>query len=79
MSSDLKILAGQVDSPFVQKCADVMYIVLPSLHCFDIRNNILTTTPVSAQQLGFCFAYTALFSSAVLLVTVAAFRRRDFE
>ncbi len=57
----------------------VIYVVLPSLHQFDVRNNVLAGTPVPAAQLAGCAIYSLLYAGALLLVTMVAFQRKDFE
>ena len=66
-------------NPGIAVVTSVVYAVLPSLHHFDARNNLLTGIPVPGEQILGCLAYSILYTAAVLGVTIAAFRGRDFE
>ena len=79
LAGDLKELASQSENPAVDAIAQAVYVVLPALHQFDVRNNVLSDVVVSTEQVVFCFAYAGLYSVAVLMLTIVAFGRRDFE
>ncbi|HMB68906.1 MAG TPA: ABC transporter permease [bacterium] len=79
LARDLKLLAMQMENPVVDVVMQVFYVVVPSLHNFHVRNNLLSGVPVDAGQIGYAAGYAALYSAAVLLVTIVAFERRDFE
>jgi ABC-type transport system involved in multi-copper enzyme maturation permease subunit len=79
LAGDLKELVQRFESESVELLATVMYFVLPSLHQFDVRNNVLSGIPVPLEQVFHCLTYTVLYSTAVLLLTILAFQKRDFE
>jgi ABC-type transport system involved in multi-copper enzyme maturation permease subunit len=79
LASDLKLLAKQLESPGIDRLMDVIYVLLPSLHNFHVRNNLLNDVPVSPGQIGWCFAYAVLYAAGVMAVTIVAFGRKDFE
>jgi ABC-type transport system involved in multi-copper enzyme maturation permease subunit len=79
MAHDLKELAAKMGKPFVDVTMELLYVLLPSLHHFHVRNNVLSGTPVTPEQLGWCAAYTGMYCTAVLVIAIAAFSRRDFE
>jgi ABC-type transport system involved in multi-copper enzyme maturation permease subunit len=79
LANDMKLLASKLENPAIDWAVDALGFVLPALHHFHIRNNVLDGTPISGEQFGWCAAYTGLYCAGVLLLTVAAFARRDFE
>lgn len=79
LAGDLKMLAKQLESPAIDFLLNVFSVVVPSLESFHVRNNLLSGTPVSGDQVGYAVGYTICYVTAVLLVTVFAFERRDFE
>jgi len=79
LAGDLAALARQAGQGAVAKLVGALYVVLPSLHQFDVRNNILSGVPVDPGQIVSCFAYSFTYCVAVMVVTILAFSRRDFE
>jgi len=79
LAHDVKELAGMSASPVISAVTSAIYAVLPSLHYFDARNNLLTGIPVPTGQVLGCLAYSLLYTAAVLGITIVAFRSRDFE
>ena len=75
----LKALAEQSGGPVLSGITRAMYFVLPSLHQFDVRNNILSSIPVPTAQVVGCAVYAVLYSSALIVCTILVFRRRDFD
>jgi ABC-type transport system involved in multi-copper enzyme maturation permease subunit len=79
LAHDILELVRVTKNEALEGVAWFFYTVLPSLHYFDVRNSILSGEPVPAGQLLWCAEYAVLYSAAVLLVTIVAFSRRDFE
>jgi ABC-type transport system involved in multi-copper enzyme maturation permease subunit len=79
LAQDVKRLTEVADNPGLNAVASVLSALLPALHLFDTRNNLLAGIAVPPAQLGACAAYALLYSAAVLAVTILAFSRRDFE
>lgn len=79
LAHDILELAKVAKNGALVAVAQGCYVILPSLHYFDTRNNILSGVPVPPGQLVWCAEYAVLYSGAVLLVTIVAFSRRDFE
>jgi ABC-type transport system involved in multi-copper enzyme maturation permease subunit len=75
----LRALAEQSGGVVLSGITTGMYFVLPSLHQFDVRNNILSAVPVSTTQIAGCAAYAILYSAALILATILVFQRRDFD
>ena len=69
----------RTDHLALQWVAKAAYVVLPSLHHFDVRNSLLSGAPIPEGQLVHCFVYTVLYTSALLVATIVVFSRRDFE
>lgn len=76
---DMQHLAEAAQNEGLRVVTNIVYAVLPSLHYFDARNNILSGVAVSAGRLLWCLEYSVLYSAAVLVMTIVAFSRRDFE
>lgn len=79
LAQDVKRLTEVADNPGLGAATSVIAAVLPALHLFDARNNLLAGIAVPAAQVGACAVYTMLYAAAVLAVTILAFGRRDFE
>jgi ABC-type transport system involved in multi-copper enzyme maturation permease subunit len=79
LAGDLGELATEAGNVAVARAVELMYVVLPSLHQFDVRNNILSGTPIDVAQVAHCLGYSLLYSAAVIVATVVAFSRRDLE
>jgi ABC-type transport system involved in multi-copper enzyme maturation permease subunit len=75
----VRLLVGYADNAAIEAFVGVLYVVLPSLHQFGVRNNLLTGIPVPAEQLLWCAGYSLLYSGGLLVLTILAFQRRDFE
>ncbi|MCA9752809.1 MAG: ABC transporter permease [bacterium] len=79
LAHDLKMLTARAENPILDFVVEGLYLVLPSLHHFHVRNNILSGANLSQDQMLWGFAYCCLYCIAVLILTVLAFARRDFE
>jgi ABC-type transport system involved in multi-copper enzyme maturation permease subunit len=79
LAYDILELVRVAENRVLEPVAKLCYLILPSLHYFDTRNSILSGVPVPAGQLVWCAEYAVLYSAAVLIVTMVAFSRRDFE
>lgn len=79
LANDLKLLATQLENPVVDVVMNLAHALLPSLHHFHIRNNLLSGAAVDPALIAYCFGYALLYIAAVIVVTVVAFERRDFE
>jgi len=79
LAHDILELVKVAKSATLEPVVQFLYLLLPSLHYFDTRNNILSGVPVPTGQLVWCAEYAVLYSAAVLIVTMVAFSRRDFE
>jgi ABC-type transport system involved in multi-copper enzyme maturation permease subunit len=79
LAADLPALAAQTQSVVVDGMVRVVTTILPALHHFEIRNNVLSGVPVPPERVYLCLAYAGLYTATVLLVTIVVFSRRDFE
>jgi len=79
LSDDLRSLALSSGSAAVQLAAKTVYAVLPAFHHFHVRNHLLSGVPVPPEHLLRCILYAALDTTALLLLTIAVFRKRDFQ
>jgi ABC-type transport system involved in multi-copper enzyme maturation permease subunit len=72
-------LANESGNAVLAAVTGGMYFLLPSLHQFDVRNNVLSGLPVASGQITGCAGYSLLYAGALLLVTIVVFERRDLE
>jgi hypothetical protein len=79
LSDDLLTLAMAEGNAVQQSLAKAVVAILPAFHHFDVRNHLLSGIPVPAEHLVHCALYASLYTAALLLVTIAVFRLRDFE
>lgn len=79
LSDDLRSLAASSGSVGVQLLAKVIYAVLPAFHHFHVRNHLLSGVPVPPEHLLHCIFYAAFDTTALLLLTIVVFRKRDFQ
>ena len=79
LSDDLRSLAASSHSVVVQLLAKTIYAVLPAFHHFHVRNHLLSGVPVPPEHLLRCILYASLDTTALLLLTIVVFRKRDFQ
>ncbi len=79
LAADLKLLAKHAHAPGLSFIGDAFAILVPALHAFHVRDNILSGVAIPWQQMAWCIAATLLYSAAALVVASLAFARRDFE
>lgn len=79
MAGDLKLLAKQTASPAMSYATEAFSLLLPALHTFHVRDNILAGVPVPAERIVWCVLTAVLYSGAALAAASVAFARRDFE
>ena len=56
---------------------NVLYLVLPNFRRFDLKDRVVYGDPVSAETLLGVSAYALAYGCALILLGIAAFRRRD--
>lgn len=78
-NGDLRRFEQVVDQPVVAWLARGVYYLLPNLAPFNVRAEVVYGVPVSASHVAFTLLYAAVYISAVLVLAVAIFRRRDFK
>ncbi len=66
-------------APLSRWLGDILYHLLPNLEKFNIRDAMVLGTPLSVRQLLLTVLYAAVYIGALLLLTMAIFRRREFR
>jgi ABC-type transport system involved in multi-copper enzyme maturation permease subunit len=79
LAADLPALTMQTESAAVHGMVKAATFLLPALHHFEIRNNVLSGVPVPPERIYFCLAYAGLYVVSLLLITIVVFSRRDFD
>ena len=78
-SADLRNFQGIVTSPMAARLVRGLYWVLPNLAQFDVKDRVVHGVAVSSGYLALSIAYAAVYITALLVVSVAIFSRRDFK
>ena len=79
LSSDLQMLAKQSSNPGLALVTKVFSVVLPALHTFHVRDNVLAGVPIPGDRILWCLLTTVFYTAAALAAASLAFARRDFE
>lgn len=76
-SENLHVLSLKA-SPVARAIADTLYVVLPNLSTFDVKNAVVHGAMVSGEQWLWALAYGGLYAAALLAVAGGIFERREF-
>ncbi len=79
LASDLSVLAKQAENPGLVLVTKLFSVVLPALHTFHVRDNVLAGIPVPPERILWCVLATLFYTGAALTAASLAFARRDFE
>ena len=77
--ADLKNFETVVESAPVAWMARGLYYLLPNLSAFDIKAQVVHGQPVAALYVAMTTGYGLLYVTALLLLSVLLFSRRDFK
>ncbi|MFQ5701353.1 MAG: ABC transporter permease [Acidobacteriota bacterium] len=78
LSWGLLMLADHVQGAFAKILCRFLYDVLPNLEMMNVRGMVVHGTPVPPEQLLLACLYGVSYTSIILMIAVAVFRRRDF-
>jgi ABC-type transport system involved in multi-copper enzyme maturation permease subunit len=78
-NTDLKNFDRIVESKPAIWLARGVYYLLPDLSAFDVKTEVVHGLPVAAGYLAWTAAYGVLYVTAVLLLAMFIFSRRDFK
>jgi ABC-type transport system involved in multi-copper enzyme maturation permease subunit len=78
MARDLRLLAAMSQSAVVKAVCFAVYYVLPNLSNFNIRGDVVYGALVDPGAYALSVLYALVYSTTVLLVSVALFSRREF-
>lgn len=79
LSRDLKEFAAQFGGPTLKAVVFALYYLLPNLSNFNIKGQAVHGVPVPMSFIGFSILYGAFYLSALLLLAMLIFERRDFK
>jgi len=79
LSGGLLLLKDHVKSEVSRWCCDALYYLLPNLGLFNLKHHAVHGLPLREGQLLLALIYGLLYAGAVFLLSVAVFRRRDFQ
>jgi Cu-processing system permease protein len=77
--ADLKNFEKVVESAPVAWMARGFYYLLPNLSAFDVKSQVVHGQPVAGLYVAMTTGYGALYITALLLLSVLLFSRRDFK
>jgi ABC-type transport system involved in multi-copper enzyme maturation permease subunit len=78
-SADLKNFEQVVDSPVAAWLTRGLYYVLPNLAPFDVKSQVVHAQPVAPMYVALTTGYGLFYVTALLLLAVLFFSRRDFK
>ena len=78
LSRDLVKLGDLSDNPGIKKLMMGLYVVLPDLNRFDLKNDAVYGILPSISNLLTNLGYALLYTMLVLSITIAMFARREF-
>ncbi|MFN8177235.1 MAG: ABC transporter permease [bacterium] len=79
LATDLSLLAKHASSKGLAVVTEGMALLLPALHTFHVRDNILSGIPIPPARIAWCVLTAVTYTTAALIAASAAFARRDFE
>lgn len=79
LSRDLKEFAAQFGGPTLKAVVFTLYYLLPNLSNFNIKDQAVHGVPVPLSFIGLSILYGTFYLSALLLLTMLIFERRDFK
>lgn len=77
-NADLRDFHHTLDSPAAVAVARVLYFLLPNLAPFDVKGAVVHGQLVPFEYLAWTSAYAVLYISALLVMALLIFARRDF-
>jgi ABC-type transport system involved in multi-copper enzyme maturation permease subunit len=69
---------GESKSPGFQKLADGLFLILPDLSRFDLKNSAVYSVLPNSNDLWTSFGYSIIYTAVFLVITIALFSRREF-
>jgi ABC-type transport system involved in multi-copper enzyme maturation permease subunit len=78
-NKELRNLDQVLQSKTAARLAQGIYHVVPDLSAFDVKTEVVHGLPVSFGYLALTTAYGAVYITAILLVSIVIFSRRDFK
>jgi ABC-type transport system involved in multi-copper enzyme maturation permease subunit len=78
-NTDLRQFEQVVDTPAAAWLARGVYYLLPNLAPFNVKAEVVHGVAVSTSHVLLTLAYAAVYTTVLLLASMAIFRRRDFK
>jgi Cu-processing system permease protein len=78
-SADLKNFEMAVESKAAATIARGLYYILPNFAVFDVKSAVVHGQPLAAAVIANSVIYGSLYISALVLLAVVIFSRRDFK
>lgn len=66
-------------APAMKVLSEVLYYLLPNLDKFNIKNEVVLGSAPGAATILYAVLYGAVYTAALLALTVLIFRRREFQ
>jgi len=78
LSWGLPLLAQRIESAWVQALLVFLYRVLPNLEHLNVKGEVVHRVAVSGEEVLLGVGYGLGYTAVVLMLAIAAFRKRDF-
>ena len=79
LADDIWLYGNQSDNPAVRQVARALYWLLPNFELFNIRADAVHGRPTPWEQVWPAVGYGIAYTTAVLVLAMAVFRRRDLR
>ena len=66
-------------APLWRTFTQVLYYLLPNLHKFNIKNEVVLGTAINPWSILYAVLYALAYVLALLAITILVFRRREFQ
>ncbi len=78
-SSDIRLFAEEVKSPFSAFFSEAIYRTIPNLEKFDVRSEAVYGGAVNPDLIIYTTIYAVIYTLALLILAVIIFERKEFK
>lgn len=78
-SSDIRLFAEEVKSPFSAFFSEAIYRTIPNLEKFDVRSEAVYGGAVNLDLIIYTTIYAVIYTLALLILAVIIFERKEFK
>jgi ABC-type transport system involved in multi-copper enzyme maturation permease subunit len=78
-SSDIRLFAEEVKSPFTALFSEAVYRIIPNLEKFDVRSEAVYGGIVNPDLILYTTVYAVIYTLALLILATIIFERKEFK